>query len=140
MPQRDWWSRYFGRLQSEIRRSFPTRDDGREQDDSVRYRSVYDVVVAGISCPDCLLPIDFAQAYPNLSDDEQMLIKNLSLFLTNFLSIHLRLVESKEHQELLINAHFYLCKISSVDDREIFKITLEYWQKVGLPNGRVEAS
>lgn len=73
---------------------------------------------------------DFAQAYPNLSDDEQMLIKNLSLFLTNFLSIHLRLVESKEHQELLINAHFYLCKISSVDDREIFKITLEYWQKL----------
>ncbi len=74
---------------------------------------------------------DFPSTYPNLDDDDQALIKNLALFLCNFLSVHLRLIESKEHEELLINAHFYLTKISSVDDREVFKITLEYWQKVG---------
>lgn len=34
--------------------------------------------------------------------------------------------------ELLINAHLYLIKISTVDDREVFKICLEYWGKVGL--------
>jgi exportin-1 len=30
----------------------------------------------------------------------------------------------------LINAHFYLIKISRVEDREIFKICLEYWAKL----------
>jgi hypothetical protein len=52
------------------------------------------------------------------------------MFLTNFLSVHLRLIETPEHQTLLLNAHFYLVKISSVDDREVFKICLEYWTKV----------
>jgi exportin-1 len=74
---------------------------------------------------------DFVKAYPTLDDEDQMLIKNLALFLTNYLSVHLRLIEAKEHHDLLTNAHFYLTKISSVDDREIFKICLEYWQKVG---------
>ena len=32
--------------------------------------------------------------------------------------------------ELLVNAHFYLIKISRVEDREIFKICLEYWAKL----------
>lgn len=30
----------------------------------------------------------------------------------------------------MINAHFYLIKISRVEDREIFKICLEYWAKL----------
>lgn len=29
-----------------------------------------------------------------------------------------------------MNAHFYLIKISRVEDREIFKICLEYWAKL----------
>ena len=52
------------------------------------------------------------------------------MFLTNFLTVHLRLIETPEQQPLLLNAHYYLVKISSVDDREIFKICLEYWTKV----------
>lgn len=32
--------------------------------------------------------------------------------------------------ELLVNAHYYLIKISRVEDREIFKICLEYWAKL----------
>jgi exportin-1 len=43
---------------------------------------------------------------------------------------HLRLIETAESSELLINAHMYLIKISTVDDREVFKICLEYWGKV----------
>lgn len=30
---------------------------------------------------------------------------------------------------MLVNAHFYIIKISHVEDREIFKICLEYWAK-----------
>ena len=70
------------------------------------------------------------QAYASSDDDDQQLIKNLALFLTNYLHSHLRLVETPENSELLINAHLYLIKISTVDDREIFKICLEYWAKL----------
>lgn len=55
---------------------------------------------------------------------------NLALFLTNFLINHNRLIESEQHRELLLNCHLYLIKISSVDDKEIFKICLEYWSKL----------
>lgn len=56
------------------------------------------------------------------------------MFLTNFLSVHLRLIETPEQQPLLLNAHYYLVKISGVDDREVFKICLEYWTKVRTVN------
>lgn len=29
-----------------------------------------------------------------------------------------------------MNAHYYLIKISRVDDREVFKICLEYWAQL----------
>lgn len=69
-------------------------------------------------------------AYNSSDDEDQQLIKNLALFLCNFLHSHLRLIETEEHTDLLINAHLYLVKISTVDEREIFKICLEYWAKV----------
>jgi hypothetical protein len=73
-----------------------------------------------------------AAAYASSEDEDQQLIKNLALFLSNYLHTHLRLIETPDHTELLINAHLYLIKISTVDDREVFKICLEYWAKVGL--------
>jgi exportin-1 len=76
---------------------------------------------------------DIKAAYETSSDDDQQLINNLALFLTNFLGIHLRLIETDDMKDLLLNAHYYLVKISTVDDREIFKICLEYWTKVCLP-------
>ena len=75
---------------------------------------------------------DMAAAYATSDDDDQQLISNLALFLTNYLHHHLRLIENPENQELLINAHLYLIKISTVDDREVFKICLEYWAKVSF--------
>lgn len=74
--------------------------------------------------------LDFTAAYRDAGDDDQQLINNLALFLTNYLHTHLRLIENPENNELLINAHLYLIKISQVDDREIFKICLEYWGRV----------
>lgn len=77
-----------------------------------------------------------ASAYNTSEDDDQELIKNLALFLTNYLHNHLRLIENPDNQELLINAHLYLIKISTVEDREVFKICLEYWAKVSFQLAR----
>ncbi|KAG1846258.1 CRM1 C terminal-domain-containing protein [Suillus subluteus] len=59
------------------------------------------------------------------SDTE--LVLNLTLFLSNFLSTHLRAVETKVNCDILLNAHLYMVQ---VDEHEIFKITLEYWSKL----------
>ena len=77
-----------------------------------------------------ILTADIKAAYATADDEDQQLINNLALFLTNYLNSHLRLIETPDNKELLINAHLYLIKISTVDDREVFKICLEYWSKV----------
>ncbi|KAG0001063.1 Karyopherin transporter [Entomortierella chlamydospora] len=73
---------------------------------------------------------NIAEMYENASDDEQFYIKNVAMFLNGFLSVHLKLVENPQNKEALIVAHQYLLKISEVDEREIFKICLEYWGKL----------
>lgn len=73
---------------------------------------------------------DIAQAYANAGDSGQELVLNLALFLANFLSNHVRLVETEANRDVLLNAHLYMVKISQVDEREIFKICLEYWLKL----------
>ncbi|KAF8968380.1 CRM1 C terminal-domain-containing protein [Flammula alnicola] len=73
---------------------------------------------------------NIAQAYMNAGDSGQELVLNLSLFLANFLSNHLRAVESEQNRDVLLNAHLYMVKVSQVDEREIFKICLEYWLKL----------
>ncbi|KAJ3862972.1 hypothetical protein EV359DRAFT_44052, partial [Lentinula novae-zelandiae] len=78
---------------------------------------------------DKLIPpsTDIASAYANASDAGQEMVVALALFLVNFFSKHLPIMEGDADREVLINAHFYLIKISQVDEREIFKICLEYW-------------
>lgn len=73
---------------------------------------------------------NIAQAYANAPDSGQELVLNLALFLANFLSNHLRVVETEQNRDVLLNAHLYMVKISQVDEREIFKICLEYWLKL----------
>lgn len=73
---------------------------------------------------------NIAQAYETSSDSDQELVLNLALFLCNFLNTHLRLIETPESKDLLLNAHLYLIKVSQVPEREVFKICLEYWSKL----------
>jgi exportin-1 len=42
----------------------------------------------------------------------------------------LQLVEKLPNRDYLTHGHFYLIRISQIDDREIFKICLEYWTKL----------
>jgi exportin-1 len=76
------------------------------------------------------LSLDIAQAYETSSDQDQELILNLALFLANFLTAHLRAVENAENRDVLLNAHLYMVKVSQVEEREVFKICLEYWSKL----------
>lgn len=72
--------------------------------------------------------INLKEAYKNGNSDEQNFIQNLSLFLSTFLKEHGSLIEKTvECKELLLEALNYLVLISEVDDTEIFKICLEYW-------------
>ncbi|KAK4049688.1 Karyopherin transporter [Microbotryomycetes sp. JL201] len=73
---------------------------------------------------------DIAGAYESSSDADQELVQNLAIFLTNFLSAHVQILETPSHRDVLLNAHLYLIKISQVEEREIFKICLEYWAKL----------
>ncbi|KAF7295071.1 Importin N-terminal domain-containing protein [Mycena indigotica] len=73
---------------------------------------------------------NISDAYNAAGDAGQELVLNLSLFLSNFLSNHLRVVEGEATRDVLLNAHLYMVKVSQVDEREIFKICLEYWLKL----------
>ncbi|KAJ3967974.1 Crm1-F1 [Lentinula raphanica] len=70
---------------------------------------------------------DIASAYANASDTGQEMVLAIALFLANYFERHLVIMERDEDREALMNAHFYLIKISQVDEREVFKICLEYW-------------
>ncbi|CAH1792053.1 unnamed protein product [Owenia fusiformis] len=66
--------------------------------------------------------------YSSGQDEEQKFIQNLSLFLCTFLKEHGQLIENNVelHEQLLESLH-YLILISEVEETEIFKICLEYW-------------
>jgi hypothetical protein len=129
MLVRDWRSECGSGIQRQVHHPIQRCHDQHQQDGSAQYKSVIDLVNFSWQLIDCL---DMAAAYASSEDEDQQLINNLALFLCNFLSTHLRLIETPDNTELLINAHLYLIKISTVDDREIFKICLEYWAKVSI--------
>ena len=63
-------------------------------------------------------------------DREQQFIQDLALFFCTYLKEHAPLVEKGENNETLLKALHYLLLISEVEDVEIFKICLEYWNSL----------
>nr|NVI73581.1 embargoed [Cucujiformia] len=78
---------------------------------------------------EAILPLDtdIKTAYAQGTDQEQNFIQNLALFLCTFLKEHGSLVESSMTTDHLKRALKYLVLISEVEEVEIFKICLEYW-------------
>ncbi|KAJ6805232.1 protein EXPORTIN 1A [Iris pallida] len=67
-------------------------------------------------------------AYANGSSEEQSFIQNLALFFTSFYKAHIRVLESTtENKTALLLGLEYLIGISYVDDTEVFKVCLDYW-------------
>ncbi|KAJ1845638.1 Karyopherin transporter, partial [Coemansia sp. RSA 2708] len=67
------------------------------------------------------------EEWDEYDDDQQEFVQNVAIFLTSFLGSHLRLVEASASRETVIQAHQYVLRISQVDERELFKVCLEYW-------------
>jgi exportin-1 len=76
------------------------------------------------------LSLDLKSTYASSNGKDQEFVQNLALFLTNFFTMHLNVIENLPNQDFLQHGHFYLIRISQIDDREIFKICLEYWTKL----------
>lgn len=77
-----------------------------------------------------MLPLttNIRDAYKNGQEDEQNFIQNLAMFLCTFLKEHAMLIEPKpDMQNNLLEALHYLVVISEVEEKEIFKVCLEYW-------------
>lgn len=84
------------------------------------------------------LTIDLKAAYRSAKDDDQKFIQNLALFLSNFLKEHGALIErTADMKETLLEAVQYLVLISEVEEIEIFKICLEYWNTLSAELYRV---
>ncbi|KAK5116681.1 Exportin-1 [Meristemomyces frigidus] len=73
------------------------------------------------------LSLDLKQTYASSNGRDQEFVQNLALFLCNFFSNHLGIIENLPNRDFLLHGHFYLIRISQIDDREIFKVCLEYW-------------
>jgi exportin-1 len=76
------------------------------------------------------LSLDLKVTYSSSNGRDQEFVQNLALFLTTFFTMHLSVIENLPNQDFLQHGHFYLIRISQIDDREIFKICLEYWTKL----------
>ncbi|GBG24586.1 Exportin-1 [Hondaea fermentalgiana] len=72
---------------------------------------------------------DIPREYETASDRECLFIRGLSLFFSSFFLNHLDICERQENTQNTITAMFYLVSISMVDEKEIFKICLEVWNK-----------
>ncbi|KAG6429419.1 hypothetical protein SASPL_107470 [Salvia splendens] len=74
---------------------------------------------------------NFVEAYANGNSEEQAFIQNLALFFTSFYKCHIRVLESvQENINILLVGLEYLINISYVDDIEVFKVCLDYWNSL----------
>lgn len=76
-----------------------------------------------------MLPMNtnIREAYACGQDQEQNFIQNLAMFLSTYLKEHCLLLEKKQLHDVLLKGLLYLVMISEVEEVEIFKVCLEYW-------------
>lgn len=99
---------------------------------NVQYEKMYNVFMVQLQA---ILPptTNIPDAYANGSADEQAFIQNLALFFTSFFKSHIRVLEAtQENIAALLMGLEYLINISYVDDTEVFKVCLDYWNSLVL--------
>ncbi|KAH1219844.1 Protein EXPORTIN 1A [Glycine max] len=99
----------------------------------VKMYNIFMVQLQGILPPTTNIP----EAYGQGSSEEQAFIQNLALFFTSFykasliFSFHIRILEStQENIAALLVGLEYVINISYVDDTEVFKVCLDYWNSL----------
>ncbi|KAI3404076.2 CRM1 [Candida oxycetoniae] len=69
------------------------------------------------------------ESYKTASSADQSFLQDLAMFLCSYLSKHLGILERHENaKDLLQNALFYLLELSRIEERELFKTCLDFWQ------------
>ncbi|XP_010506498.1 PREDICTED: protein EXPORTIN 1B [Camelina sativa] len=99
---------------------------------NVQYVKMYSIFMNHLQA---ILPLNFniPEAYSTGSNEEQAFIQNLALFFTSFFKSHIKVLESSpENISLLLAGLGYLISISYVDDSEVFKVCLDYWNSLVL--------
>ncbi|CAI5490079.1 unnamed protein product [Closterium sp. Naga37s-1] len=93
---------------------------------NAQYVKLYGIFITQLQV---MLPpaTNIPEAYANGSDEEQAFIQNLALFFAAFFKSHIGVLENSENEAALILGLDYLIGISYVDDNEIFKVCLDYW-------------
>lgn len=79
-----------------------------------------------------ILPTSFLKTtYNTVSNEEQAFLQDFAMFLTTYLTRHRALLEGDDNlRDLLMNSHQYLLHLSEIDERELFKTTLDYWHNL----------
>ncbi|GAA0141843.1 transporter [Lithospermum erythrorhizon] len=93
----------------------------------IQYINTYKIFMSQL---EAILPLstNIPGAYANGVSEEQAFIQNLALFFTSFFKGHSPVLESaQESIHLLLMGLEYLISISYVDDIEVFKVCLDYW-------------
>ncbi|CAI9087054.1 OLC1v1021020C1 [Oldenlandia corymbosa var. corymbosa] len=95
-----------------------------------QYVEMYNVFVGQLQT---ILPlnINIPEAYAIGSTEDQAFIQNLAMFFTSFFKFHIRVLEPENVGSLLLGLE-YLINISYVDDTEVFKVCLDYWNSLVL--------
>ncbi|EFJ16798.1 hypothetical protein SELMODRAFT_233936 [Selaginella moellendorffii] len=66
------------------------------------------------------------EAYEKGANEDQAFIQNLAMFFTSFFKSHIEILEGSNQAPLLLGLD-YLINISYVEDNEVFKVCLDYW-------------
>ncbi|GMP70864.1 hypothetical protein CsSME_00029521 [Camellia sinensis var. sinensis] len=99
---------------------------------NMQYVKMYNIFMVQLQA---ILPssTNIPDAYAAGTSDEQVFIQNLALFFTSFYKSHIRVLESsQENISVLLLGLEYLINISYVDDTEVFKVCLDYWNSLVL--------
>ncbi|XP_059624951.1 protein EXPORTIN 1A-like [Cornus florida] len=99
---------------------------------NMQYVKMYNIFMVQLQA---ILPLNtnIPEAYAHGSNEEQAFIQNLALFFTSFYKSHIRVIEStQENTSALLMGLEYLINISYVDDNEVFKVCLDYWNSLVL--------
>ncbi|KAL5767493.1 hypothetical protein ACOSP7_014100 [Xanthoceras sorbifolium] len=99
---------------------------------NLQYVNMYNIFMAQLQT---ILPpsTNIPEAYAHGTSEEQAFIQNLALFFTSFYKFHIRVLElTQENINTLLLGLEYLINISYVDDTEVFKVCLDYWNSLVL--------
>lgn len=95
-------------------------------------KSVIEIFVKVFSTIQSTIPyykdLDMAILFKKCNNQDAIFIKDVTIFLTTVISHHLNILESNIDNSLLLLSFFYLLKFTYIDDKEILKICLEFWQ------------